>query len=393
MDTLATDKFYYIMDYSSNYYRVDSKDQLVAAGNENEASVFSYGEANRRIGAGVKKKFYSMMPTEARDNERADGETEITVSAARELTEAEMQEEIQKSISEYDLSKIDWQEYLTHFTFIVAGLNEYRASLAKAESDVDQKICDVLHYIELCDTSEAEAADIVDLLKVCRENRRDIKDEIFRVETFQRNLGTSANVAKAKETLKALKGLETRKYKPRKFSELFEGSEIKVRTRNDRCVENPIANTISGAVNTEDSEEEPQMEYTRRETVFDGKENDWMAFAVQQAEFYRNVDQYMINLQMDIDEIDHAIAKFMDEIEEANCNVTQGYKMFKRLKELRLERKQKARELECLYILTDHFDVNGMSEECDRNLVDLEQFLFGETEENIESEETENGNV
>ena len=367
MDTLATDIFYYIMDYSSNYYRVDSKDQLVAAGNENEASVFSYGEA--------------------------------TVSAARELTEAEMPEEIEKSISEYDLSKIDWQEYLTHFAFIAAGLNEYRASLVKAESDVDQKICDVLHYIELCDTSEDEAADIVDLLRVCRENRRDIKDEIFRVETFQRNLGTSANVAKAKETLKAFKGLETRKYKPRKFSELFEGSEIKVRTRNDRCVENPIANTSSRAVNTEDSEEEPQMEYTRRETVFDGKENDGMAFAIQQAEFYRNVDQYIINLQMDIDEIDNAIAKFMDKIEEANCNVTQGYKMFKRLKELRLERKQKARELECLYILTDHFDVNGMSEECDRNLEDLEHFLFGDPEENtkseheLESEDTENGNV
>ena len=65
--------------------------------------------------------------------------------------------------------------------------------------------------------------------------------------------------------------------------------------------------------------------------------------------------------------------------------------MFKHLKELRLERKQKTRELECLYILTDHFDVNGMSEECDRNLEDLEHFLFGETEENIESEETENG--
>ena len=219
MSTLATDRFYYIMDYSCNYYRVDSMNQLVAVGNENDATVFSFREADKRIGSGGKSKFYYMSPVEMQNEDTQDldqvheqeetyNQTETNVSAVRELTVAEIPEDIEKSISEYDLSKMDWQEYITHFAFIAAGIKEYRESLIKAESDVDQKVCDVLHYIELCDTSEDEAADLVELLKVCRENRRDIKDEILRVDTFQRNLGTSANVAKAKETLKAIKGLK-----------------------------------------------------------------------------------------------------------------------------------------------------------------------------------------
>ena len=386
MSTLATDRFYYIMDYSCNYYRVDSMNQLVAVGNENDATVFSFREADKRIGSGGKSKFYYMSPVEMQNEDTQDldqvheqeetyDQIESNVSAVRELTVAEIPEDVEKSISEYDLSKMDWQEYITHFAFIAAGIKEYRESLIKAESDVDQKVCDVLHYIELCDTSEEEAADLIELLRVCRENRRDIKDEILRVDTFQRNLGTSANVAKAKETLKAIKGLKKRKYVPRKFSELFEGSEIKSRPRTNRCMADSLISFGQESMNLEYSEEEPQMEYTRQETVFDGKENDWMAFAIQQAEFYRNVGQYIVNIQMDINEIDGAISDLMDQIEVANCNVTQGYKMFKNLKELRMEKKKKEKELGCLYILTDHFDINAMAEEYENDLEELEILL------------------
>lgn len=112
---------------------------------------------------------------------------------------------------------MDWAEYLTHFTYLVEGLKDYRDELSKKHSDIDQKICDILHYIELCETDDNEAADLVELLRVCRENRRDIKDELQRIEYFQNNLGTNANAAKAKQALKCIKGLETRKYKPRKY--------------------------------------------------------------------------------------------------------------------------------------------------------------------------------
>ena len=147
-------------------------------------------------------------------------EQDENISAVKELTYDEILEQPEKSVCAYNLSEMDWTEYLTHFTYVVEGLKDYRDELNKKQSDVDQKICDILHYIELCQTDDEQAIDLVELLRVCRENRRDIKDEIQRVECFQVNLGTHANVIKAKQALNSIKGLETRKYNPRKYKEL-----------------------------------------------------------------------------------------------------------------------------------------------------------------------------
>ena len=118
------------------------------------------------------------------------------------------------------------------------------------------------------------------------------------------------------------------------------------------------------------------MELVRKDTAFDGKENDWMAFAMQQAEFYRNANQYMINIQADIAEIDDNIISLMEEIDTSNCNVAQGYKLFKRLKELRNERKKKENELKCLNILTGHFDMSAMANECENAANNIEKILY-----------------
>ena len=87
------------------------------------------------------------------------------------------------------------------------------------------------------------------------------------------------------------------------------------------------------------------MAEERSYTPFDGKENDWLSFARQQAEFYRNAGHYITNLQIDIKEIDAEIENILLGTEDANCNVAQGYKVFKRLKELRLRRRQKRKNL------------------------------------------------
>lgn len=212
---------------------------------------------------------------------------------------------------------MDWAEYLTHFTYLVEGLKDYRDELSKKHSDIDQKICDILHYIELCETDDNEAADLVELLRVCRENRRDIKDELQRIEYFQNNLGTNANAAKAKQALKCIKGLETRKYKPRKYEELFENCELKDR----RLQREDIYETVYNSQNTKqrysieptfnDKGGEETMVQERNYTPFDGKENDWGSFAKQQAEFYRNAGQYITNLQIDIKEIEAEIEDIM----------------------------------------------------------------------------------
>lgn len=120
------------------------------------------------------------------------------------------------------------------------------------------------------------------------------------------------------------------------------------------------------------------MNLVRRDTAFDGKDNDWMAFAMQQAEFYRNANQYIVNIKVDIEETQQEIADLMDEIDSSNCNVTQGYKLFKRLKELRIQRKEKEKELQCLYILTERFDMSAMANECESNAYELERLLYPE---------------
>lgn len=45
---MGTDSLYYIMDYSGNYYRLNRADQLVAT-SEEEATIFTFAQANKRI--------------------------------------------------------------------------------------------------------------------------------------------------------------------------------------------------------------------------------------------------------------------------------------------------------------------------------------------------------
>ena len=108
------------------------------------------------------------------------------------------------------------------------------------------------------------------------------------------------------------------------------------------------------------------------ETVYDQKENDWLGFARQQMEFYRNAGQYMINLRIEIDTIDQEIENVMEKIEDANYNVAQGYKVFKELKDLRNERKYKAQELEVLRTMTECFDLDAMADAWDYNVREVE---------------------
>ena len=72
----------------------------------------------------------------------------VIISIANEVKKPAEIEDNKSLLLEYDLSKIDWQEYLLHFTYVTEALAGYRDSLVKAESDVDLKICDILHYIE-----------------------------------------------------------------------------------------------------------------------------------------------------------------------------------------------------------------------------------------------------
>lgn len=261
---MSTDLLYYIMDYSENYYRVNNEEQLVVAVGKEEATVFTFSQANSKISVGKKS-------------------------------------------SSYDLSEMDWEEYLTHFAYVASNLTDYKDELTKKQSEVDQKICDVLHYIELCETDDNEATDFVELLRVCRENRREIKDGLSCIDSFQKNFGTSANVAKAKQNLKTIKDLGKRKYKPRKYDELFENSNMHKAKAN---------------MNTTNEVNENRRNYELMQVIKD-----------------------------------------------------EGYKIFKKLKELRINRREKQQELNCMYALTDYIDYEALADTCEENIAEVEDIM------------------
>ena len=78
---MGTDSLYYIMDYSGNYYRTDKADQLVAVAGEQDATVFTFAQANSRICVGKKASFYCMVPIEETEEDTEETETEAEETA------------------------------------------------------------------------------------------------------------------------------------------------------------------------------------------------------------------------------------------------------------------------------------------------------------------------
>jgi hypothetical protein len=355
----------YIMDGNGNYYTVNGKDQLVVARNREEASVFTFFEANQRIGDGKKAKFYHTIPVDELEQTEEEMQSKV-LSIVDKIGDIKPEQDEVKSFHvyaddkpefEYCMEHVDWSEFVNYYIFLAGGVTGYREELSKRHSDVEKEICDLLHYVELYDLSDEEGLKAMDMLKDARQRRRDIKDEISRTEFFQRMIGTSANVAKARGFLTEMKKLDTRKYFPRQLKNLFDGMEDKATDRNlyrEKC------NLEEEYEEYTMDEEEEKMSFM--ETVFDNRENDWLGFARQQMEFYQNAGQYMVNLQIEIREIDEKIEDVMEKIEDANYNVAQGYKVFRELKDLRNERKAKAQEFHVLKIMTECFDMNSMAD-------------------------------
>ena len=51
---MVVDSLYYIMDYECNYYRVNKENQLVVAKRAEEATEFTFAQANSRVCIGKK---------------------------------------------------------------------------------------------------------------------------------------------------------------------------------------------------------------------------------------------------------------------------------------------------------------------------------------------------
>lgn len=372
---MGLNTLYHIMDYGGNYYRTNQINRLVAVDSEQEADVFTFAQANRLTCVGKEAELYCMIPI---DEAEDDNEKEY-ISPVKELAYEEISLPVKKKIEFYQLSDMDWEAYLNHFIYLIEGIGNYRNQLSSQFSDVDMKICDILHYIELCETNEQEATDLIKLLRICRENRRDIKDKMQIIDNFQNDLGTNENLLKAKKMIKVINGLDTRKYKPRKYEELFENCTLKKENLQRKDIyeqeDSEKKHNFCKKRDYNTKGDEIIMINERNPTPFDKMENDWLSFAREQARFYRNAEKYMNNIQLDINEIDSEIESVLEDTENARCNVAQGYNVFKRLKQLRLEKKKKLRELNCLHALTDYIDCQALADTCEDNLTEIEDII------------------
>ena len=102
------------------------------------------------------------------------------------------------------------------------------------------------------------------------------------------------------------------------------------------------------------------MNLVRRDTEYDGKANDWLLLAEQQLRFFSDIKQYMVNLKIVQQNLENEIEDILDYIELKNCNASQGYKVYKMLRERRQQRKQVITELKQLEALTESFDCEQM---------------------------------
>lgn len=98
----------------------------------------------------------------------------------------------------------------------------------------------------------------------------------------------------------------------------------------------------------------------KRDTIFDGKVNDWLQFAEQQLVFFSEIEQYMVNLELTRNSLDEETDSILEYISSTNYNVTQGYKIYRMLRERRKQRSAIIDELEKLEFLTEKMDCEQM---------------------------------
>lgn len=369
---MIAEQMYYIVDTRGNFYRVSDEDQLIVSRDRKTADLFGLKEANKRINNGKKMYFYSILPATSIRDEVPE------VHVVEDEPDVPMQIEEIPGVStvvapepalEYDLDRLNWKEYLTHFSYVVSGLKKYQDKLNRDLSEVDMCICDLMHYLELYDLEDVDYIKAAELIKQYREKRRVVKDKFHMTEKFQEAIGTNGNLAKAKSAIAQIDRLDHRIYTPRMLPEIFAG-ELKPTKKKDyygkQEADMEQMNDFGQGLDVVQmswtgQEDEPMMESReRRETIFDGCENDWSGFVSKQAAFFADAKQYVCNLQITLSELDEEIEQVLSDVEEANCNAVQGYKVFKQLKDLRNERKRVARELECVQTITGCFDCEAM---------------------------------
>ena len=85
---------------------------------------------------------------------------------------------------------------------------DYKAELEERQPSFEQKTQDILHYVELCEMGDEERLEIIEKIMNTRKMRRDMKDELQRIEIFQQAIGSKSNLNKCKNMIQHMANLE-----------------------------------------------------------------------------------------------------------------------------------------------------------------------------------------
>lgn len=112
----------------------------------------------------------------------------------------------------------DWHELSASQNRLYDDLRQYGLSLNDQLSQVDMEICDIQHYIEFFALDAAKGYKAYRMLKERLVRRREIKDEMAKVNLFLS--GTSSDFSSGKVS-RQLKNMDNSAYQPRILNELF----------------------------------------------------------------------------------------------------------------------------------------------------------------------------
>lgn len=333
---MAMENEYMIVDIKGNYYKIDSKDELVFAKSRDEATILSFAEANKRIGGGKKAFFYSAIPVEDYDS------VSISCSSTDDIE------------SDDEGYFFDWKGWIDSYLEMADKIESHRDHMRECHSMVDSKICDVLHYLEIYEVDDEKRIELAKKLEELRLERRTIKDQLQIIEAYLKAIVNDDIVKKVKTVRGLVHQLDNRIYKPRVLEDLFEfgkkksfkavtvwGSKESLSNQKDE--EGIVRYGILDDFVDEKGGE--FMNRERRTTLFDSADVNLKPYIFEQIQFYRDINQHVINLELDISEIDVSIEGLLKETEESNYNAVQGYKVFRELKQLRMTRSKKTKEL------------------------------------------------
>ena len=335
------DRKYCIVDNVGNYYRLDEYDALVVAEEESMAEWFDILEANKRINNSGMSKILR------------------TVAANKNtIKKKKIQDFSQKKLdSTENMESIDLVELAKTLSYVQQNLCQHQKKLRDQQTAVDEELCDIVHFIELYEHDDEKSLELIQQIQNCRKKRRVIKDQMYKAETFSKIFKTGGMESVLRDINHQMETMEIREYLPRQIPGLFVGATKQILEPEDKLHEEAEFQNYQENEYTEDN-----MCYERHTTIFDETPICWEEMAKQQRDFFANARQYMTNLQIDLEELDAQIEYLMENCENMNCNVTQGYKIFKQIKELRLLRKGKIDELSKVSLIADNFDCDAMAD-------------------------------